>query len=120
MNEKIKTLYENMYSAMIHKDKSALEKLHSDDFVLVHMTGMRQNKEEYINAILNGTLNYYSALHEDISVDVNGSTALLVGKSKVDAAGFGGGRYTWRLKLTIDILNINGEWLLNKAVASTY
>lgn len=33
-----------------------------------------------------GTFNYYSADHDDIQVSVNGSNAVMIGKSKVIAA----------------------------------
>ena len=61
MNDMIRSLYEEMYIAMITKDKDKLELLHDNGFVLVHMTGMKQTKEEYIKAIVNGVLNYYCA-----------------------------------------------------------
>ena len=54
--EQIIQLYKEMYTAMINKDKAELERVHDDSFVLVHMTGMRQPKEAYIDSILDGTL----------------------------------------------------------------
>ena len=47
-----------------------LNKVHGDDFVLVHMTGMRESKAEYIRAIADGTLNYYSAEHDRIQLKI--------------------------------------------------
>ena len=52
----IKNLYAKMYSYMINKDISSLGQLLDESFVLVHMTGMRQSKREYLNAIANRTL----------------------------------------------------------------
>lgn len=97
-----------------------LERVHDDSFVLVHMTGMRQQKSVYIDSIMDGTLNYYSAQHEDMQVSVSGDTAALTGKSKVDAAVFGGGRHTWRLQLMFELVNKGGEWIFTLAQASTY
>ena len=73
--EQIMQLYSEMYTAMINKYKAELERVHDDSFVLVHMTGMRQSKDTYINAIMDGTLNYYSAIHEDMQVELNGDKA---------------------------------------------
>ena len=64
-----------MYKAMVEKDLATLNRVHADEFVLVHMTGMRQSKEEYINAILDGTLNYYSASHEQMDIAIDGDHA---------------------------------------------
>ena len=118
--EQIIQLYNEMYSAMVNKDKAGLERVHDDSFVLVHMTGMRQSKQEYINAIMNGTLNYYSAEHEDMQAEIKGDSAVLVGRSRVTAAVFGGGNHTWQLQLRFQLVKKNGEWRFALASASTY
>ena len=118
--EKIIKLYEEMYSAMINKDRAELERIHDNSFALIHMTGMKQSKGEYIAAIMNSTLNYYSAVHDDMDVKVHGDTASLTGKSKVTAAVFGGRRHTWRLQLDLELIRKNGEWYFTLARASTY
>ncbi|MEE3450720.1 MAG: nuclear transport factor 2 family protein [Acutalibacteraceae bacterium] len=118
--EQIVRLYEDMYHAMVNKDKAELERVHDDSFVLIHMTGMRQSKKEYINAIIVGTLNYFSAVHEDMTIEENGDTAVLTGKSRVTAAVFGGGKHTWRLQLRFQLEKKNGEWYFTLASASTY
>ena len=118
--EQIIQLYNEMYSAMVKKDKAELERVHDDSFVLVHMTGMRQSKQEYINAIMNGTLNYYSAEHEDMQAEIKGDSAVLVGRSRVTAAMFGGGKHTWQLQLRFQLVKKNGEWRFALASASTY
>ena len=116
----IKALYREMYEAMIAKDTATLNRIHADDFVLVHITGMRQSKREYINAIADGTLNYFSAEHEQMEIDISGDSATLTGRSRVTAAVFGGGRSTWRLQLHFKLVKREGQWLFTEARASTY
>ena len=118
--QQIEQLYSEMYRAMVEKDLATLDRVHADEFVLVHMTGMRQSKEEYINAILDGTLNYYSASHEQIDIAIDGDRATLTGRSRVTAAVFGGGRGTWRLQLRFQLAKRDGRWQLTEARASTY
>ena len=118
--EQIIRLYKEMYAAMVNKDRAELERVHDDSFVLVHMTGMRQPKAVYISSIMDGTLNYYSASHEDMQVEVGGDSAVLTEKSKVTAAVFGGGKHTWRLQLRFQLVKKNGEWRFAVASASTY
>ena len=118
--EQIIHLYYEMYAAMVNKDKAVLERVHDDSFVLVHMTGMRQPKEVYISSIMDGTLNYYSAEHEDMQVEINGDNAVLIGKSRVTAAVFGGGKHTWRLQLRFQLVKKTGQWRFALASASTY
>ena len=118
--EQIIQLYKEMYTAMVNKDRAELERVHDDSFVLVHMTGMRQPKEVYISSIMDGTLNYYSAEHEDMQVKVGDGTAVLIGRSRVNAAVFGGGKHTWRLQLRFQLVKKNGGWCFALANASTY
>ena len=116
----LEKLYEDMYSFMISKDTESLGKLLDDDFVLVHMTGMRQHKKEFLNAISNGNLNYFSCEDSEINTDIKGEKVRLTGKSKVNAAVFGGGRNTWRLKLDLDLIKKERHWMITEIRASTY
>ena len=119
-HDAITNLYHEMYSAMIRKDSAQLAEILDDGFVLVHMTGMKQAKNDYITAITQGTLNYYTEDTEKLRVKVDGSTAALTGQSRVNAAVFGGGRHTWRLQLDITLAKSGGNWRMTHAQASTY
>ena len=116
----IRNVYIQMYEAMVAKDRKTLEFLHDDDFVLTHMTGTRQNKQEYIDAIMGGTLNYYSATHEDMTITVMGNKAIMEGHSIVNAAVYGGGKHTWHLSLRMEFIQRNGQWKISSSSASTY
>ncbi|MCH5150588.1 MAG: DUF4440 domain-containing protein [Spirochaetales bacterium] len=118
--EEIRSLYKEMYRAMIAKDMAEMRRIHGDDFVLVHMTGQRMDKGAYLAAVKDGTLNYYSADHDDISVRVDGSRATLCGKSRVSAAVYGGGRRTWRLQQDMTLEKIGDSWQFTHSKASTY
>ena len=118
--QQIVALYERMYRAMVAKNTSELNAVHAPEFALVHMTGMRQSKQDYIRAIEDGILNYYSAEHEQMDVVIDGDRATLKGRSRVTAAVFGGGRHTWRLQLTFRLVKRDGGWLFTEARASTY
>ena len=118
--EVIAECYKNLYKAMIEKDSYTLSKLLDDSFGLIHMTGMRQDKNTFIRAVEDGTLNYYSAQHHNIDVKIEDSKAVLTGQSIVNAAVFGGGRHTWRLQLKINLIHTDGKWFITEARASTY
>ena len=122
MNDKemLNQLYEDMYTAMVKKDEAELLRVHDDSFVLVHMTGMQQDKTTYVRAIMDGTLNYYSVHTDELQVKVNGDTATLIGRSRVTAAVFGGGKHTWRLQLFFNAKKNGSEWKLTRSEASTY
>ena len=118
--KEIKELYASMYRYMIAKDTENLSFLLDNSFVLVHMTGMKQTKQEYLKAIKTGTLNYFSEELDNIDVKISGDRAAVIGQSRVNAAVFGGGRHTWRLELDIDLIRKDARWLMIEARASTY
>lgn len=118
--KEIERLYQDMYAAMVNKDEAELDRVHDDAFVLIHMSGMRQSKKEYIGAIINGTLNYYSSVKEALEIEISGDTAKVIGKSRVTAAVFGGGKHTWKLALDFDLKKTEEGWKFTKAAASTY
>ena len=118
--QQIEQLYERMYQAMIAKDTAAMRPMFADDFYLVHMTGTRQNCQQYLEAIADGTLNYYSCQTEQLDVKVDGESAILTGRSRVLAAVYGGGKHTWRLQLTFRLRKQDGRWQFTYSTASTY
>lgn len=122
MNDKgnVQSVYKAMYAAMIKKDKDELNEVLDDSFVLVHMTGMRQSKTEFIDAVLDGTLNYYSAVHENMPVTINAGNAVIIGQSYVQAAVFGGGKNYWHLQQKCSLKKSDGKWKITRSVASTY
>ncbi|MCH5155095.1 MAG: nuclear transport factor 2 family protein [Clostridiales bacterium] len=112
--------YRALYRAMIEKDDTALNKLLDNSFVLVHMTGMRQNKLEFIRAVESGTLNYFSEELQEARTIVHKDFVRFTGKSIVEASVFGGGRHTWHLQLDIKYICVGYDWLISEAVASTW
>ena len=118
--EAIENCYEKMYQGMLDKDWELLSEVLHDSFVLIHMTGMHQPKEAFISAVEDGILNYYTASHQRMDVDINGDSAVLVGKTLVNAAVFGGREHTWRLQQDLKLVKENGTWTITEARASTY
>lgn len=118
--QQIEQLYERMYRAMIAKDTTALRPMFADDFYLVHMTGTRQNRQQYLEAIADGTLNYYDCTTEQLDVKVDGDSATLTGRSRVLAAVYGGGKHTWRLQLTFRLRREANGWRFTYSTAGTY
>ena len=118
--EQIQALYEAMYRAMIAKDTVELGRLLTDDSVLVHMTGHRQPRKEYLSEIASGVLNYYSVETDSLEFTVDGDTARMVGRSRVNAAVYSGGRHTWRLQMDSQLRKENGVWRIAYSRASTY
>ena len=118
--EQIKELYIRYWQYMIDKDADGLNSLQTDDYYLMHMTGVKQSREVFIKGLLDGTFNYYSAEHDSIDVNITGDTAVMVGKRRVVAAVYGGGKGSWRLQGDFTLRKENGTWKLTSSRASTY
>ena len=118
--ELVVNCYKEMYRAMSAKEEKALSDVLDNSFILTHMTGMRQPKNEFINSVLNGTLNYYSYTHENLSVKVQDNIATIIGQTKVEAAVLGGGRHIWRLQQECTLTKDNNIWKISKSIASIY
>ncbi len=118
--EKIKDIYRKYWDGMIRKDTDLLRSLMADDYYLEHMTGVRQSKETFLKGLAGGTFNYYSAEHDSIEVRTDGDEAVMIGKSRVLAAVYGGGKHRWRLQGDFTLKKENGDWKLTSSKASTY
>lgn len=118
--EKIRELYRKYWRYMIDKDADGLRGLMARDYYLLHMTGVKQSVEEFLNGLLDGTFNYYSADHDSIEVEINGDKASMIGRSRVVAAVYGGRKSSWRLQGDFTLRKEQGVWKLSGSRASTY
>ena len=118
--EAIEELYREYWRCMIKKDVKGLRRMMTGDYSLLHMTGTRQSAEAFLKGLLDGTFNYYSAEHDSIEVTVVGNRASIIGKSRVLAAVYGGGKHSWRLRGDFTLRKEEGRWKLNSSRASTY
>ena len=116
----LRKFYDETWEAMVAKDMPKLDEQHAEQFVLVHMTGMRQPKQEFLKAIERGDLNYYKSVPENVMITVNGNKAKIIGQNRVTAAVFGGSTNVWRLQLDFDAVKENGKWRMVHCRASTY
>lgn len=118
--EQIEALYREYWHCMMEKDAEGLRAMMTADYTLLHMTGLQQSAGEFLRGLGSGTFNYYSAEHDSIEVSIHGDEANLVGKSRVLAAVYGGGRHLWRLRGDFRLRKERGVWKLESSRASTY
>ena len=118
--EAIEELYREYWRCMIKKDVKGLRSMMADDYTLLHMTGTKQSVEAFLKGLLDGTFNYYSADHDSIEVTVAGDHACMIGKSRVQAAVYGGEKHIWRLRGDFTLRKENEHWKFSSSSASTY
>ena len=61
IQEEVLKRFIDFQEAMIVKDYDKLDVILNDNYTLTHMSGKTQSKQEYINEIMDGTLNYYKS-----------------------------------------------------------
>ena len=118
--EAIRELYRKYWRCMIEKDADGLRDLMTEDYFLLHMTGVKQSADAFLKGLLDGTFNYYSADHDSIEVALDGDRAIMTGKSRVTAAVYGGGKSSWRLQGEFTLRRENGSWRFTGSRATTY
>ena len=118
--ETIREMYRKYWHSMIAKDADGLRSLMADDYYLLHMTGVKQSAEVFLKGLLDGTFNYYVADHDSIDVTLNGNQAVMIGRSRVMAAVYGGRKNSWRLQGDFTLRKEDGNWKFTSSKASTY
>ena len=118
--ERIRGLYREYWRCMIAKDADGLRGMMTEDYTLLHMTGVKQSAETFLKGLLDGTFQYFTAEHDSIQVTVSGNRASMIGKSRVLAAVYGGGKHSWRLRGDFSLRKEEGRWKLSSSRASTY
>jgi hypothetical protein len=113
------TSYENQRRAMVAGDADALGALLAGDFVLVHMTGYRQPKAEWLADVRSGAMTYHSMEDVDVFVDVSGEAPVVTARTRT-AASIWGASGTWPLQLRISFAHDGTAWVAAGAVASTW
>ena len=118
--ERIRGLYREYWRCMIAKDADGLRSMMTEDYTLLHMTGVKQSAETFLKGLLDGTFQYFTAEHDSIQVTVSGNRASMIGKSRVLAAVYGGGKHSWRLRGDFTLRKEEGRWKISSSSASTY
>ena len=100
--------------AMIDKDGEKLNEILDDIYTLTHMSGKTQTKQEYIDEIMDGTLNYYKSTIDNPNIEIKDNTkAILKADVTLDAKVYGT-KGTWTLHSTQYLEKINGKWYMSQ------
>ena len=57
---------------------------------------------------------------DELDIKIDGDKARMIGRSRVNAAVYGGGRHTWRLQMDSQLQKTDGQWRITYSRASTY
>ena len=100
--------------AMIEKDLEKLKEILCDNYTLTHMSGKTQTKQEFIDEIMNGTLNYYKSTIDNLDIILFGENkAIFKADVTLDAKVYGI-KGTWTLHSQQTLEKINNKWYISK------
>ena len=111
--------YAAQREAMVAGDADALGALLAGDFTLVHMTGYRQPKAEWLADVRSGAMTYHSMEDVDVDVDVSGDAPVVTARTRTTATIWGASG-TWPLQLRISFAHQGTAWVAAGTVASTW
>jgi ketosteroid isomerase-like protein len=106
-------------AAMVDGDTAALGELLDDEFTLTHLTGYVQPKTEWLQQMDEGQLEYHGIDGREVSVRVDGDSAVLVSTAVVPATVYGS-YAPWRLRFTMDFIRRDTGWFATRSVVTTW
>ena len=105
--------FKEFQQAMIDKDEKTLNEIMDESYTLTHMSGKIQTKQEYIEDIMDGVLNYYHSTIKEPKIIVNDIYARLTADVELDAKVYGI-KGNWTLNTSITMKKIDDKWYLSK------
>jgi hypothetical protein len=117
--DEVLAAYRAHLRAMADGDTDALDERLDDRFTLTHITGYEQPKAEWLSQMRAGQFVYHRVTEKNVTVDVEGDTARLVGRI-VTAATVYGTHADWPLQFTMDYARDGGTWIALRSVATTW
>lgn len=114
VDNEILNRFKEFQQALIDKDEAKLNEILTDKYELIHMSGKKQTKQEFISEIMDGTLNYFkSEIIEPTILWDDSERATLVADVTLTAKVYGiEGK--WTLDTSVDFEKIDGEWYFTK------
>ena len=114
IQEDVLERFMDFQEAMIEKNLEKLNEIICDNYTLTHMSGKTQTKPEFIDEIMDGTLNYYKSTINNPDIKVCGENkAIFKADVALDAKVYGI-KGTWTLHSQQTLEKINDKWYISK------
>ena len=99
----------NFIQAIISKDKNVMNSFLDSSFILVHMSGNEEPKNQFINDVMGGVLNYYHSKIIEPKIKINNNSAEMNVDVNLDAKVYGM-KGNWTLHSRNTFIKKNGQW----------
>ncbi|WP_144781795.1 nuclear transport factor 2 family protein [Macrococcoides caseolyticum] len=117
--KKLHEIYRTLVDGMIEKDTHAIDRIMMDGSYLTHITGYKQKKCEWLKAIEEETMKYYSVREEFLEIIYRERTARVIARNLIDAR-IDGYRNVWPLELTLFLAKFGKEWMISNIETKMY
>lgn len=102
--------YRKTCDAMINQDIDTPDSQMADDLVLQHITGATQTKQEWLDCIANGEMQYHDIEIKSLSAEIVDGYVVLNHTSIIEATIYGS-HGTWTLSGTSYYQETDGKWI---------
>ena len=109
--KEVKQAYEYWKEAVIKADLASLNKMYTENFSWTNEWGITNNKKENLRKIGSGNLQYLSWVNENITIKIDGDTAVLQTKEILRLLVYNQ-RVNATQTVTAVFINQNGKWLM--------
>ena len=109
--EEIQQYLSEWCKAMVDADTVKLGSMLADDIILRHITGQTQTKQEWLDEVASGSMDYHKIEQRDVNIKFINSETADVSFTSVITATIWGSNGTWTLHNTMRLARINGHWI---------
>lgn len=109
--EEIEQYLSEWCKAMVDADTEKLGSMMADDIILRHITGQTQTKQEWLDEVGSGSMDYHKIEQSDVNIQFINSETADVSFTSVITATIWGSNGTWTLHNTMRLGRINGRWI---------
>ncbi|QYA32840.2 nuclear transport factor 2 family protein [Macrococcus psychrotolerans] len=117
--KKLHEIYRTLVDGMIEKDTHSIDRIMMDGSHIIHITGYKQKKCEWLHAVQSETMKYYSVREEFLEIIYREKTARVIARNLVDAR-TDGYRNILPLELTIFLAKFGKEWMISNIETKMY
>ena len=98
-------------NAMVDADTEKLGSMLADDIILRHITGQTQTKQEWLDEVASGSMDYHKIEQRDVNIQFINSETADVSFTSIITATIWGSNGTWTLHNTMRLARISGRWI---------
>ena len=109
--EEIQQYLSEWCKAMVDADTEKLGSMMADDIILRHITGQTQTKQEWLDEVASGSMDYHNIEQRDVDIKFINSETADVSFTSVITATIWGSNGTWTLHNKMRLTRINGHWI---------